>query len=324
MYDFLVWPIFDPLPGAIVILITAAAWAAFIRIFVHHMWLQWLSFLLMFLQTRDLVSAFLFFLPPPTYFFPKRILLRCLALMLNIVQASFAMPDFMNFFLSLSHTAATKSQVGLFLTSQAWHATSDWGSNILVIFACCAYAVVVSLGSWTGLRYLSGTLIWTMGWATAHTTVTNMWGSVIFPNDDTHTATELVCVWASPKWSNNVMIICGSSSLCFFSGREWRNSHPPGTSVDGSLTPGAPVTNDCHKCKHDGSCMVLIATFTSASAICCQCLAANFLKFWTILNRASFLSSFNMLLNPSKTASTLSWYEVPLQDFAAWCPAILL
>ena len=131
---------------------------------------------------------------PPVYHLPDMMWLRLFGDMLNSVQASLAVPSFRYLHHSHNHRAATSSLVGLFLGLHTILAESEWGSNFLSNFCWTLSAVEAGLGSCTGLRYLSGTLIWTSGLAAALRTRLNVWGSVILPSADMLAAAILA--WA--------------------------------------------------------------------------------------------------------------------------------
>ena len=111
---------------------------------------------------------------PPAYLLPDMMLLRLLGNTLNSVHASFAVPSFIYFHLRHNHRAATSSLVGLFLGSHTILAELEWGSSFFSNFCLTSSAVEAGLGSCTGLKYLSGTFIWTSGLAAAHRTRSNV------------------------------------------------------------------------------------------------------------------------------------------------------
>ena len=181
---------------------------------------------------------------PPAYLLPNMMWLRLFADMLNSVQASLAVPSFMYLHCNCSHRAATSSLVGLFLGSRTILAKSEWGSNFFSNFCLTSSAVEAGLGSCTGLRYLSGMLIWTSGLTAALRTRSNIWGSVILPSADILAAAVLAWAIASDIWSNMLMMSCHSSCFLVFSGRDLKNSHPSGMSEAGSVTSMLPVTRN--------------------------------------------------------------------------------
>ena len=111
---------------------------------------------------------------PPAYLLPNMMWLKLFGDMLNSVHASLAVPLFMYFCLNHNHRAATSSLVGLFLGSRTILGESEWGSNFFSNFCLTLSVVEAGLGSCTGLKYLSGMLIWTSGLAAAHRTRSNV------------------------------------------------------------------------------------------------------------------------------------------------------
>ena len=111
---------------------------------------------------------------PPVYLLPNMMLLKLLAVTLNSVHASFAVPLFIYFHLRHNHRAATNSLVGLFLGLCTILAELEWGSSFFSNFCLTSSAVEAGLGSCTGLKYLSRMLIWTNGLAAAHRTRSNV------------------------------------------------------------------------------------------------------------------------------------------------------
>ena len=111
---------------------------------------------------------------PPAYLLPNKMLLKLLGNTLNSVHASFAVPSFIYFHLRCNHRAATSSLVGLFLGLHTMLAELEWGSSFFSNFCLTSSAVEAGLGSCTGLKYLSETLIWTSGLAAAHRTRSNV------------------------------------------------------------------------------------------------------------------------------------------------------
>ena len=111
---------------------------------------------------------------PPAYLLPDMMWLKLFGDTLNSVHASLAVPSFMYFHLNCNHRAATSSLVGLFLGSHTILAESEWGSNFFSNFCLTSSAVEAGLGSCTGLKYLSGMLIWTSGLTAALRTRSNL------------------------------------------------------------------------------------------------------------------------------------------------------
>ena len=137
---------------------------------------------------------------PPVYLLPNMMWLRLFGDTLNSVQASLAVPSFMYFHCNHNHRAVTSSLVGLFLGSYTILAELEWGSNFLSNFCLTSSAVEAGLGSCTGLKYLSGTLIWTNGLTAALRTRSNIWGSVILPSAEMLAAAMLAWAIASDIW----------------------------------------------------------------------------------------------------------------------------
>ena len=96
--------------------------------------------------------------------------------------------------------------MGLFLGSRTILAESEWGSNFFSNFCLTSSAVEAGLGSCTGLKYLSGMLIWTSGLTAALRTRLNIWGSMIFLSAEMLAAAMLAWAMASEMWSNVLMM----------------------------------------------------------------------------------------------------------------------
>ena len=111
---------------------------------------------------------------PLAYLLPNKMLLKLLGNTLNSVHASFALPSFIYFHLRHNHRAATSNLVGLFFSLCTILAELEWGSSFFSNFCLTSSAVEAGLGSCTGLKYLSGMLIWPSGLAAACRTRSNI------------------------------------------------------------------------------------------------------------------------------------------------------
>ena len=196
----------------------------------------------------------------------------CLAIMTNASHASLVVPLLK--YLHHSHNAAANNLVGPYLGSHAKQAAPALGSNTFCSFSILSSKVVWGCGSATGFRYHSRMFTWMSGHAVAFRTTWNVSGSTIFVRDDMLAVYNDMCMWASLKWSNAMVINSFTSVFLFFSSNSCQLSSNSSQELPchwdlglGSVTSTPSGVRCCHRNMQPRSCTAFIIALTSASAM---------------------------------------------------------